>query len=143
MHKLLILSFSVLFSIGLYAQNTVFSGSDNKLEYNVKVESLNDEVNDNFYQYYSLEIKNISTSEVIFTPVFNYETDKGVSKSSLSHDEYEAIKLAPGQTIKGFIGKDHQFSNISLTLFKSFLVGNSGKKANDAVYTLNSISINY
>lgn len=143
MQKLLILSFSILFSVGLFAQQSSLSGSDNKLKYSVKVEALKDEVNDNFYEYYSLEIKNISNSAVTFTPVFNYKTESGVTRSSLTSDEYETITLAPGETIKGSIQKNHVIENRNLTLFKQFLVGNSGKKSSNDVYTLTSIAINY
>jgi hypothetical protein len=138
MHKLLILSFSVLFSIGLYAQQNVYSGSDNKLEYKVNVEQYTDKQNDVFYEYYSLEIKNISNSEVTFKPVFKYKTDQGESRSSLTRDENHMITLKSGETIKGNVNNDE-----ILTLFKQFSIGNSGKKASNVFYTLESISINY
>lgn len=138
MQKLFILSFLVLFSIDLSAQQAKLSGSDGKLKYDVKVEKLTDEKNDIFYEYYSLEIKNTSTSEVTFTPVFNYKTEIGDLRSSLSHDGNQSITLAPGESIKG-----NPKDSYNLTLFKEFLVGNSGKKSSNNVYTLNSISINY
>jgi len=118
MRKLFILSFSVLFSIGLYAQQTVYSDSDAKLKYDVTVEKLTDEVNDEFYEYYSIEIKNVSNSEVTFTPLFNYKTKEGDLRSSLSHDENEneIVTLVPGQTIKGSISKNHKSEYRNLTI---------------------------
>lgn len=138
MYKLLFLSFSILFSVGLNAQQSNLSGSDDKLTYEVKVEKLADEKNDRFYSYYSLEIKNTSNSAVTFTPVFNYTNENGVKRNSTTHDDKGTITLAPGQSIKGNIDTQR-----NLTLFKEFNIGNSGKKSSNDAYTLNSVSINY
>lgn len=138
MYKLLFLSISFLFSVGLSAQQSAFSGSDDKLSYEVKVEKLADQKNDRFYSYYSLEIKNTSNSEVTFTPVFHYITNEGVNKNTTTHDNEGTITLSPGQSIKGNIDTQR-----NLTLFKEFNIGNSGKKSSNDAYTLNSVSINY
>ena len=138
MQKLLILSFSILFTTGLFAQKSVYSGSDEKLEYNVNVEKYTDKVNDVFYEYYSLEIKNTSKSEVTFKPVFSYKTDKGESRTTLNRDETNTITLKPSETIRGDVHNEK-----ILTLFKQFTIGNSGKKASNDYYTIESVSIKY
>ncbi|WP_107037819.1 hypothetical protein [Brumimicrobium mesophilum] len=138
MQKLLTISISILFSIGLYAQQNVYSGSDANLEYNVTVEKITDEVNDQFYDYYSIEIKNTSNTSVTFTPSFLYTTANGEEKKSSIDNDASSVTLAPGETVKGDIS-DHYH----LTLFKEFQVGNSGKKSGNEVYTLKSVSINY
>ncbi|PWH86774.1 hypothetical protein DIT68_00480 [Brumimicrobium oceani] len=122
----------------MFAQQSVYSGSDDKLKYNVKVEQLTDKVNDIFLEYYVLYIKNTSNSDVTFKPVFNYKDENGVLKNSLSHDQFEPITLKPGESIKG----DYR-SKRELTLFKEFLIGNSGQKASDAQFKFESISTKY
>jgi len=136
MNKLLGLSLFLFFSMGVFAQESIYS--DEKLNIQMTVESLKDQKNDNFFEYYSLEIKNISDEKISFTPVFNYKTTTGELRNSTSHDGVHLITLAPGETLKGNLEEYKE-----LTLFKEFLIGNSGKKSSTVFYTLESISINY
>lgn len=136
MKKLLLSFFAITFSLALFGQQNLYS--DAKVKVQFSVEEFADAVNDNFFEYYSFEITNISQQDISFTPDFIYITETGDQRSSTTHDENSVIHLAPGESVKGEIS-DHD----NLTLFKQFLVGNSGKKAANSTITVQSVSINY
>ncbi|PWH81437.1 hypothetical protein [Brumimicrobium oceani] len=136
MKKLLLSLFALTFSLAIFGQQNLYS--DTKVQVQFTVEQFTDAVNDNFFEYYSFEMTNISQQDVSFTPDFIYVTETGDQRSSTTHDENNVIHLAPGETVKGDIS-DHD----NLTLFKQFLVGNSGKKAANSTITVQSVSINY
>jgi hypothetical protein len=122
--------------MGIFAQEKIYS--DDKLSIQMSLESIQDQKNDVFYEYYALEITNISDKKISFTPVFNYKTDKGEVKSSTSHDGVHLITLAPGESLKGDIE-----NQAILTLFKEFLEGNNGKKASSDIHSLESVTVKY
>jgi len=126
----------VFFSMTISAQVNLYSDSKIKVQYTL--ENFTDEVNDNFYEYYSFEISNISQIDVLLTPIFKYITENGEQRSTANLDENQVIKLTPGETLKG---KFEDYDN--LTLFKQFLIGNSGKRAADIIYTIEAVTINY
>lgn len=138
MKKLFILSLAFLFSLGLKAQEPVYTGSDDKVSYKVTVEKYSDKVNDRYNEYYALEITNKTNNSVKLTPVFNYRIDEGELLKTSSRDDDQSITLAPGETIKG----DYK-SLRKLVLFKQFLIGKSGKKASNTTHSLDSVTINY
>jgi hypothetical protein len=129
---LLLISTSVI----LLAQENIYS--DSKLKVDFTIEELTDEVNDRFNTYYAFEITNTSQNTVSFIPIFTYKTETGALKSSSSRDENSIIQLSPGEVINGDLT-----NNRSLTLFQQFLPGNSGKRAANSTYSLESVNIQY
>ncbi|RYM32751.1 hypothetical protein ERX46_11845 [Brumimicrobium glaciale] len=136
MKKLLLTLFSITFSLMLFAQENLYV--DSKIKVQFSVEEHTDAVNDIFYEYYSFEITNVSQNQVSFTPVFNYTNEKGEQKNTANGDDNNVIQLTPGETIKGGL-IDYK----NLTLFKQFLVGNSGKRAANTTTSIQSTTINY
>lgn len=136
MKKLLVTLFTITFSLMLFAQEKIYT--DANLDVQFTVEERTDEVNDVFYEYYSFEVSNISQNQVSFIPVFTYVTETGDQRSSANHDENNIIQLAPGETIKGNLTDQR-----TLTLFKQFTIGNSGKRAANSTYTIKTLTINY
>ena len=128
---LLIFMASVTFS-----QEVIYQ--DNKLEAHLSVQKKTDSINDVFYNYYVLNVKNTSSEEVKFIPVFKYKNNKGKVLTSESRDEQPFFTLAPGEKIEG-----HIKNNRSLTLFKKFTIGNSGKRASETEIMDVTVTINY
>ena len=93
---LLIFMASVTFS-----QEVIYQ--DNKLEAHLSVQKKTDSINDVFYNYYVLNVKNTSSEEVKFMPVFKYKNNKGKVLTSESRDEQPFFTLAPGEKIEGHI----------------------------------------
>ena len=120
----------------LFAQENLYV--DSKIKVQFSVEEHTDAVNDIFYEFYSFEITNVSQNQVSFTPVFNYVTEKGEQKTTANGDDNNVFQLAPGETIKGNL-IDYK----NLTLFKQFLVGNSGQRAANTTTSIQSATINY
>lgn len=136
MKNLFICLFIFAFTFTLSAQEVLYTDSKLKIEYTV--EQKTDRVNDDFYDYYAIKITNLSQEQVSFIPIFNYTTESGDQRNSENHDDTKLINLAPGESVTG-----NQVDRWDLVLFKEFTVGNSGKKAGDATYTLTSAIIKY
>ena len=131
--------FLLLLSSILSVSNALGQESYNDEQISVTSEVLKyeDRINDKFYNYYNFTVKNVSSKNQKFELIITY-TQNGQDKSSQTRDESLIFELAPGETLVGDIQ-----SRAKLTLFKSFLPGNSGKKASNDSVEVESIEINY
>ncbi|MEX2485165.1 MAG: hypothetical protein WED10_11415 [Brumimicrobium sp.] len=111
--------------------------SDDKVEINSTVKELADETNDKFYSYYQFDITN-KTSEVIEVEVDFIYSDGNNTRKKSEGDESLVFTLEPNETIEGDLENMY-----SLTLFKEFNKGNSGKKASDVAYELKEINVKH
>ena len=130
----IILLCSTMFTSNIFGQELF---NDQKLSVTSDILKYEDQKNDQFYNYYNFTIKNIGSEKQKFELIINYNQN-GKDKSSQSLDESLIFELAPEETIVGDINNKR-----ILTLFKSFLPGNSGKKASDSFVVIKSIEINY
>lgn len=133
---------SILFSLVAivmmnYSVSAQESYQDDRIKVTTEVLKFEDEKNDRFFSYYNFTLENISNENQKFELVLNYHQN-GEERSSQSQDESLVFELEPGESFSGDIDDLKK-----LTLFKSFLTGNSGKKASNSKIELNSISINY
>lgn len=136
MFKTITLSILTLF-LNSYAVFGQESFSDENITVTSEVLKYEDPSNDKFYNYYNFTVKNLSSENQKIELIINYDQN-GVQRSSQSRDESPVLELEPGETISG----DIQNKSV-LTLFKSFLPGNSGKKASDSSIEITSIEVNY
>ena len=113
------------------------SFNDGKISVTSEVLNYEDRANDKFYKYYNFTVKNGSSENQKIELIINYKQN-GVQKSSQTRDENLVLELEPGETVSG----DLQNKKM-LTLFKSFLPGNSGKKASSSNIEVVSIEVNY
>ena len=123
---------SIFVCLNLSAQNVVPSDSE-VLKAFAKVQSISDAQNDRFLDYYEITIENTSEVTQVFTVQLEYIED---GEKRLT-DNTVQIKLLPGELIIG-----HRSTMRELTLFKSFNVGNSGKKVSDKEVELLSLKFN-
>ena len=128
------LFFIVLSCNGLLKAQDNLSFKDDNLQVSSQIEKMSDESNDRFYDFYKFTFKNTSDSKVSFVVSFKYKIDDQL----ITSDSSEKITLNPGESISG-----DRDSRRDLTLFKSFNIGNSGKKLSEKNVEFVSFNIIY
>lgn len=111
--------------------------SDNKISVTSEILKHEDPTNDAFYEYYNFTLKNESNEVQKFNLIISFDQN-GEAKTTESRDEDYVFELQPGEVLSGDLLERRE-----LTLFKSFLPGNSGKKASSSEVVVESINVTY
>lgn len=133
MQKLLFLFLFIATIPAAFSQEELMY-EDERLDVFTSLETLSDEKNDRYYDYYNAKLVNTSDESIALTVQFVFTKDSQEFRSDVS----PTIQLKAGESIVG-----DPSSLRYLTLFHKFNVGNSGKKLSNKEYQLTSIVINY